>query len=499
MELTDYIRVVRRRWKIIVTTFLMVVAAAVAFTVLTEPEYRAQAELYVSTVSAETPADLAQGSNFTQRQVATYADVATTPFVLGPVIEELDLDLTPQQLAGQVTVQAPANTVILQVSVVDGDPALALDVAEAVSGQLVQALADLDQVGQGSTSPIKATIVTPAAVSDQPVSPQPLRNIALAVVLGLLLGVAAALIRDLLDTSIRSEADARALTDIPVLAAITFNKEAARSPRLVMDNPHHAHSEAFRALRTNLQFVNAGDPAQSIVLTSSLPEEGKTTTVAHLALTLAATGQKVCVVEGDLRRPRLLDYLGLEGAVGLTNVLIGEADLDDMVQGYGDTSLSLLGSGPLPPNPAELLGSDRMRTLIHDLEQRFDIVLIDAPPLLPVTDAAVLASITDGAIVVVGAGIVRNEHLTRTLDRMDQAQGQVLGLILNKLANSGVDAYYDYTVEYRPDRPAESPAQPSKGESTPPEQPRSTAGSSQRASTVVKPQRWHRPGGQSSA
>ncbi|MGB3827962.1 MAG: polysaccharide biosynthesis tyrosine autokinase, partial [Ornithinimicrobium sp.] len=397
--------------------------------------------------------DLAQGSNFTQRQVTTYADVATTPYVLEPVIETLGLDLTPQQLAAKVTTQAPANTVLLNVAVTDPDPDRALEIAAAVSDQLVQRLAELDQVEDGGTSPVKATVVAPAAVGASPVSPQLVRNMALAAVLGLLIGIGLALARDLLDTSIRSEQDVRALTDAPVLGGITFDKQAASAPMLVVEQPHHTHSEAFRTLRTNLQFVNAGDPARSIVFTSSLPEEGKTTTISHLAMTLAATGQRVCVVEGDLRRPRLMKYLGMEGSVGLTNVLIGEVELSDMLQPFGDTNLTLLGCGPLPPNPAELLGSERMKAVIHELEEQFDIVMIDAPPLLPVTDAAVLAGVTDGAIIVIGAGVVKNEHLSKTLERLDQAQGKTLGLILNRLPTTGADAYYEYGAHYAPDKP----------------------------------------------
>ncbi|MGB3762455.1 MAG: polysaccharide biosynthesis tyrosine autokinase, partial [Ornithinimicrobium sp.] len=347
----------------------------------------------------------------------------------------------------QVTTQAPANTVLLDISVTDPDADQALSIAEAVSDQLVDTLATLDQVEEGAASPVKATVVTPAAVGSDPVSPQIARNLALAAVLGLLLGVGLALVRDLLDTSIRSEEDARALTEVPILGGITFDKAAAELPMVVIDDPHHTHSEAFRTLRTNLQFVNAGDPPRSIVLTSSLPEEGKTTTTAHLALTLSATGKKVCVIEGDLRRPRLMEYLGMEGSVGLTNVLIGEAEIQDMLQPYGTTNLTLLGSGPIPPNPAELLGSERMKNLIADLVNRFDTVIIDAPPLLPVTDAAVLAGVTDGAIIVVGTGVIKKEHLVKTLARLEQAQGAVLGLILNRLPVRGADSYYyaDYT------------------------------------------------------
>ncbi|MGB5953732.1 MAG: Wzz/FepE/Etk N-terminal domain-containing protein, partial [Ornithinimicrobium sp.] len=198
MELTDYIRGARRRWRIILVVFLLVVAIVSAFTALVEPQYRARAELYVSTVSAENPADLAQGSSFTQGQVATYADITSTPLVLTPVIRRLDLDTTPQELATRVTTQAPANTVLLQVAVTDTDPERAFAIAEAISEQMVDTLAELDQVEAGSPSPVKATIVTPATVPIDPVSPQPLRNLAMAVVAGLLLGCALALVRDFL-------------------------------------------------------------------------------------------------------------------------------------------------------------------------------------------------------------------------------------------------------------------------------------------------------------
>jgi polysaccharide biosynthesis transport protein len=451
VEISDYINVLRRRWRLVVAVALAVVALAGAATWLMTPQYTARSELYVSTVSGENATDLFQGSTFTQRQVATYANVATTPYVLSPVIDDLGLESTPAELASRITVQNPPNTVLLEIAVTDPDPQRALDVAAAVSDRVVIALAELDEVSDSGQSPVKATVVSPAVVGTSPVSPQPVRNLALGAVLGLLLGLGLALVRDLMDTSVRGEESLRGTTDAPVLAGITYDPEAAAAPTLVLDNPHHTHSEAFRTLRTNLQFVNGGEPPRSVVMTSSLPEEGKTTTTAHLALTLAAGGKRVCVVEADLRRPRLLDYLGLEGSAGLTNVLIGEASLDDMLQPFGQTTLSLLGSGPIPPNPAEMLSSDRMRALVADLEQRFDIVLYDAPPLLPVTDAAVLSSMTDGALMVVGVGVIKKEHLRRATERLEQAQGTLLGLILNRLPSKGADGYYTYDGDYTPD------------------------------------------------
>ncbi len=199
-------------------------------------------------------------------------------------------------------------------------------------------------------------------------------------------------------------ATSRRVTDRTILGGIAFDADASKHPLIVQVDPRSQRAEAFRSLRTNLQFIDVANPPKSIVVTSSLPGEGKSTTTANLALSLAETGLKVVVIEGDLRRPRLLDYLGFEGSVGLTDVLVGRVEVDDVLQPFGRTGLRLLGAGPIPPNPSELLGSANMEQLVADLAERFDYVLIDAPPLLPVTDAAVLSTIVDGALVVVGAG-----------------------------------------------------------------------------------------------
>lgn len=445
MDLTQYLRVVRRRWRTIMATFLGVLAITAVVTSVADRQYRATAQLYISTVSANNPADLAQGSNFTQRQVATYSDIVTSPLVLDPVVDRLGLDLTPQQLAGSITATAPSGTVLIDIAVTDQDPQRALDIADAVSDQLVATLETLDQVDTAQPSPVKATVVAPAAVSSAPVSPQPARNLALGAVLGLLLGFGVGLLRDLLDTSIRGEPDVKLVDEHrTVIGGIAYDKAAADKPLIVQEDPHSNRSEAFRTLRTNLQFVDVSHPPKVIVFTSSLPGEGKSTTTANLALTLANTGSRVCVIEGDLRRPKMLEYMGLESAVGLTNVLIGEAEVEDVMQPFGGTSMYVLGCGPIPPNPSELLGSEAMGSLLADLRGRFDYVVIDAPPLLPVTDAAVLSKLVDGTIVVVGVGIIKREHLSRALTALDNVGAHVLGIVMNRLPTRGADAYGYY-------------------------------------------------------
>jgi capsular exopolysaccharide synthesis family protein len=444
VELKDYIRVIRKRWQIIVAVMLVVVAGAALATALSPKVYEADTRLFVSTAGGNDSNALLSGSSFTQQRVKSYADVLTTPNVLDPVIQTLQLKTTAAQLGDQITATVPLDTVLIEVAVTNTDPRVAAEVADAVGKQFTKTVAELESVNKGQSSPVKVTVVSAPTVPTTPISPKPTRNLALGAVLGLLLGLGLALLRDLLDTSIKSEKDCALVTDATVIGGIAFDPEAARNPLIVQVDPHSPRAEAFRTLRTNLQFVDAANHPRSIIFTSSVPGEGKTTTTANLAITMAAGGARICVVEGDLRRPRLLEYMGMDGSVGLTNVLIGQADLGDVLQQFGESSVYVLGAGSIPPNPSELLGSAAMIDTLRELESRFDVVIIDTPPLLPVTDAAVLSTITGGTVVVVGAGLVDRDHLARSLQSLETVKGRVLGLVLNMIPIKGTDPYYSY-------------------------------------------------------
>ena len=453
MELKDYIRIIRKRWFIIVAVTLVALAGASSATALSPKIYQAQTRLFVSTSGSSDAGALLSGSNFTQERVKSYADVITTPKVLDPVIKTLNLNTTAAKLGDQITATVPLDTVLIEVAVTNTDPRVAAQVADAVGNQFTTTVADLESPTASDTSPVKVSIVSVPVVSTVPISPRPVRNLALGVVLGLLLGLGLALVRDLLDTTIKGEKDCAEVTDATVIGGIGFDPDAAKRPLIVQGDPHSSRAEAFRALRTNLQFVDAANHPRSMVFTSSVPNEGKTTTTTNLAITMAAGGARVCLLEGDLRRPRLLDYMGMDGTVGLTNVLIGQAELDDVIQQFSDTSAYVLGSGPVPPNPSELLGSTAMIQTLRELESRFDVVIIDSPPLLPVTDAAVLSTIAGGTVLVIGAGLVDRDHLTRSLQSLEAVNGRVLGLVLNRLPTKGADAYYYYRQGYAPQSP----------------------------------------------
>ena len=457
VDLHDYLRVVRKRWRTITVVTLVLVGLAALLTLWSPKVYQAHTQLFVSTSGGQDSTQLLQGNTFTQQRVKSYSDLITTPTVLDPVIKDLHLDLTPDQLGAKITASVPLDTVLIDVMVDDQDPKRAAAIASAVGKQFSASVIDLERVSDNAPSPVKVSVVRPPAVPSHPVSPKPMRNIALGVVLGLLVGLGLALLRDTFDTSIKSERDVKDATDETVIGGITYDPDGPKHPLIVQSDPHGPRAEAFRALRTNLQFVDAATHPRSIVFTSSLPGEGKTTTTANLAISMAAAGARVCVIEADLRRPRLLQYMGLEGSVGLTNVLIGQADLVDVLQPFGDTGISVLGAGQIPPNPSELLGSETMARTIRQLEGMFDYVILDAPPVLPVTDATVLSTLAGGVVVVTGCGVVNKEQLARAIAGIHAVNGNVLGVVVNRIPTRGANAEsYYYGEGYAPLSPERS-------------------------------------------
>lgn len=453
MELRDYVRVLRRRWRWLALVLVLCIGGAVAATAMTTPIYRATAQLFISTSTQSDISDLVQGTSFTYRQVTTYADMVTAPVVLEPVIDDMGLAEDPESLAARITTAVPEDTVLINIHVTGTEAQEAADIADAVAEQFTRTIAELEQPGNQGASPVKASVIRPAKAPSAPVAPNPSRNLALGMSLGLMLGVAAAVLRDMVDTRVTGPSDVERITDRPIIGGIIFDRDTALSPT-VRTEDYAPRAEAFRAIRTNLQFIDAAERPRLLLITSSLPGEGKSTTTAHLAQALAASGAPVCVVEADLRRPKLLEYLGLESGAGLTSVLIGQATLDEVLQPYGE-NLTALGSGAIPPNPSELLGGSAMRALLAELAERFEYVVIDAPPLLPVTDAAVLSKIVDGTIVVVGASIVRRHQLSQALSTLAGVDAKVLGLLLNRLKVDATHTYGYYHQEYSTPAPGE--------------------------------------------
>lgn len=431
MDLRGYLTLLRRRWLTITIIAISAIVAAGVLSVLATREYKSTTSVFFTISFGSSANDLAQGSTYAQSQVTTYAELARLPAVLEPVVDELGLDVTPRQLASQVSASVQAGTVIIDITVSDTSAQRAADIANAIAGQLKTTVEELAPTNEAGDSLVQVTSVAKATPPEYVYSPNTKRNLLVGLLTGLLAGVGLVLLRNVLDTRVRGRADVHRTTDLPVLGSIGVLSGGSRS-LVVQDAPSSTQAEAYRQIRTNLQFLGVNDQAHSIVITSALPDEGKSTIAANLAIALAETAARVLLIDADLRRPSIADLMSLEGAAGLTTVLIGRADFAEVVQEWGDGHLDVLTSGDIPPNPSELLASPAMSNLLAAVEDRYDVILLDSAPLLPVTDAAILSRLALGTIVVANAKGLRRQQLADGLLFLKQVEARVLGIVLNQ-------------------------------------------------------------------
>jgi non-specific protein-tyrosine kinase len=295
-------------------------------------------------------------------------------------------------------------------------------------------------------------LITPASVPTSPIRPTPKRNGVLGLGVGLLFGTALAFAFEHFDDSIKSKEDLeRAARDVTVLGLIPMVagwKNREETYVVSRAEPSSPAAEAYRTLRTSIHFLGIDRSLRVLQVTSPNASEGKTTAVANLAVVLARAGERVVVLSCDLRRPRIHEFFGLPNTVGFTSVLLGKADLASVLQPVpGEERLSLLATGPLPPNPSELLASEKTGALVQALKERADIILIDSPPVLPVTDAAVLSARADGVLLVATVGSTSGKHVARAVELLRQVGAPLTGAVLNGVSGEGSYGYaYDYYV-----------------------------------------------------
>ncbi len=451
MTLSQYLRVARTNWLLIAALTALGALGAAAYAWAQTPMYSASAQMFVSTTSNESDAlaQLTQGNQFTQQRVKSYAAIITAPDVLNPVIKQLKLPYaSATELTSHVSASSPLDTVLLDVKVTDTVPERARDTANAIAAQFTDYVGRLELPSGKGTSPVKLTVTAPAVAAGAPDSPKKMLDLALGLLVGLGLGIGLSVLRDSLDRTIGPHHDPGELTGAPVLAGMSDDPSVKDAPLIVHD-PFAARAEAFRQLRTNIRYLSVDQEVRALVITSSVAGEGKTTTAANLAIAMAQGGENVVLIDADLRRPSIAELFGLPSGVGLTTVLVGDVPVEDAVQTWrDDLNLSVLTSGPLPPNPSELIGSHRMAELITQLTSVGFMVVVDSPPLLPVTDAAVLARLTGGALVVTRIGSTRIEQLSAAVEALRTAGAAVLGVVANRLPRRRGAASYAYRYGY---------------------------------------------------
>jgi capsular exopolysaccharide synthesis family protein len=507
LRLSDLLRILRRRWAMIAVTTGVITALLLGVSLSQPKQYTASARVLEQTVSSETAVQAdpdAAVPFFADRQVKNAVDVILSTNLRDAVAKQyhgkLDVDqvtATPQAVGSDaidisVTARSPSGAADLvnlyaktyiaqstkarssalstgqaaitkQIAGVDAERTRIgkeLDRANAQGSDqaqsLVQQLSTLDiqrssyvqrlqslQLSAGLTGVQSAELVSKADPPTDPVSPKPVRDGIIGLMLGLGLGIAIALARDFLDDSVRTSSDLDALTDatVPTLGIVP-RFDGASSGIATVSTPASLPAEAFRAVRTSVRFVALDRAMKVIQVTSTSAGEGKTTVVANLAAALAQAGHRVAVVSCDLRRPDLHRRFEESSSPGLTDVLLGECLLSEAMRKTA-SGVYLLASGPRPPNPSELLGSSRMKVVLDFLVSEFDFVLLDSTPVLAVTDAVVVSQFAQATLVVVAARDTPRQRVREALDVLIRAGAPLAGLILNK-ANARDGGSYDY-------------------------------------------------------
>lgn len=496
VDLREYIRVVRRRKWTILICFVLVLATALASSYLSTPSYEATAQVLVQPGQAQSsvqPNGSPNGALDQDRLLQDEVQFANSDGVQAKVAKRLGYN--PQVGVGQgnadsltfsstgpkadrvarstntyaevfidarreknfrdylTTIEAVQKKILdlrRQRSAASPSERFAIDSSVT---QLVQTLQTL-QLGSKLNQQGNAVITQRAQVPTTPTSPNVERSAILGGLIGLVLGVALAFVFERLDTSIKSKDDLERATRTTVLGLIPQVggwRDRDRARVVSLEEPSSPAAESYRTLRTSVQFSGIDRDLRSILVTSPRASEGKSTTAANLAVAMARTGARVVVVCCDLRRARLHEFFGLTNTVGFTSVLLGEATLDQAVQWVdrGGLSLGVLTSGPLAPNPSELLASNRAKALLDALAKTFDTVIIDTPPLLPVTDALLLSTEADGVILVATSRTTSQKQAHRAVELLRQVDATILGTVLNSVSSQGTYGYgYAYDYDY---------------------------------------------------
>lgn len=511
MELRQYFNTVRKWWWLIALSVLVATVSSFLATRQQPPIYSAKTTLMVGR-TIENPNPTGNEVWLGQQLAQTYAEIAKRQMVQQATQEALGLTWLPQYTVSLVPntqllevnvvdtsperAQAVANELAQQL--IDQSPSAPeraqQDRREFVNLQLQELEKNIDETKvridelkqqlasmfsarqiadtqtqitaleqkltsyQGNYAQLLAfleggvntlTVVEPATLPTAPIGPNKAMTILLAAAIGLLLALGAAFLLDYLDDTLKNPDDIKTALDLSVLGAITSIEGESPDQKLVAAvQPKSPTAEAYRILRTNIQFSALDNPPRTMMSASANPGEGKSTTLANLAIVMAQQGQRVIIVDTDLRRPTLHRFFQLPNSAGLTNAVLQPSPLaEGFLQPTRYENLHVLTSGPLPPNPAELIGSERFATLLKDLQQRADIVLLDSPPILAVTDAAILARQVDGVVLVIEAGATRRQLAVNAKDALEKVGAKILGVALNRLRPRG-DGYYYYYHYY---------------------------------------------------
>jgi receptor protein-tyrosine kinase len=477
VELIDYVRIVRRRWLTIFLVLIACVGGAAVATKLTTPKYQASTQLVVNGSSSVSAIDEVTTRELAEERAVAFAQIAATGPAVQAALNQAQAAEGPFSRSGFPSVSASASGTnpFIEITVTDSDARRAQAVANAFVEVLPQVLQQLDQ----PIGPNEIEVLDRAGYPTSPSSPRPFRNLIIGLALGIVLGGGAALVQDSLDRRLKDSEDVENATGMTVLGVVPYEMPRELIPAAT--HPMSVRAEAYRKVRTNLNFATSGRAPKSIVVTSSTSSEGKTSVAVNLAIACARAGQRVALVDADLRRPMVHAFLQLPDHKGLVDILSGTAELADAIQIVQKGRVAVLVAGSVPANPSELIGSATMLDVIKRLERECDMVIIDTPPVLPVADGLLLSVNVDAVVIVTRLGETTRDRLRRTKEALDNVRANVVGVVPNGAVQREDSAYaYEYrsrssrrsgTTAYAPRDPQVDPSpkdlRPAKRSATP--------------------------------
>jgi capsular exopolysaccharide synthesis family protein len=439
MEGQFYLNVVRRWWWLLLIGPVLAAASAFYYSKTLTPIYRTASTLLIN--QTQNPGVIQYNDVLTsERLTNTYAQLVERQVVLDEVIKRLHLTLSEPDLASRITVTTISNTQLLRITVEDANPAVAAQIANTT------AHAFIDDNTSSLGRPGTVSIAEQASAPTSPAKPNVKLNTVLAAFLGLMIVGAISVALEYLDDTVKGTEETEVRFGLPTLGVVRRIKNLAETGGPAT---HGDASEAYIQLRTNVHFASVGTPLRKLVVTGSGPGEGKSTTAAGLAVALAQAGERVVLVDTDLRRPSLHRLFGVRNSFGLTGLILSNTtDPKPALIDTGVKNLQLLPSGPQPPNPADLLVSPNMTRIVEKLSQSANYVVFDTPPVLSVADAAILAGNADGTILVTEAGKTRRGAVKRALTDLEHTRAHMLGIVVNKVRSSESGYYYGYYKDY---------------------------------------------------
>ena len=436
LDLFELWRVIIKRWYLLILLPVLAAGALYAHGYYTyTPVYTAKATLMV-TRPAGTALTSSSDVYLSRTLVSTYREIARSRRILNLAAGDDMIPYSIDHLYGVLQVEGVGNTELIEISATDADPVLASYIANMVSRIF------MDQVGEVIRG-ANVTVLDEAPVPRAPSNPLSGRNIMLAFMVGLIAAVGLSFMIDYVDQSIKERDEAEQLLGLPVLGLVPRVTGKGK----VTVSGRSPQAESIRTLRTNLQFVSADKQIRRILVTGANPACGKSTISANLAITLAQAGSTVLLIDADLRRPTQQRIFNLEMEPGLSNLVFNsDLELEDVIQESGKSNLKIIPCGAIPPYPAEMLSSQRMKELVGRFSEQFDYVVFDSPPVLAVTDAVVLSSLVDGTLLVLDYGRVRREEAADTLKQLQRVNSNVVGSVLNSVPYSS--SYYNGYKNY---------------------------------------------------